>query len=145
MRIQGVAETNVTTTTHSEASGTFGSHTVSQADTTVAGQYTTVNLMAVPILEFARNELYASVDGLTLWDVGATCCTAVNVVAESIVRDFHIWHVSRYGYYGYGQNYVTFDGWVQRGDKMTEQLFSREKDQWLELGQVKLETDSGKK
>jgi Flp pilus assembly secretin CpaC len=35
--------------------------------------------------------------------------------------------------------------WVQRGDKMTEQLFTREKDQWLELGQVKLETDSGKK
>jgi Flp pilus assembly secretin CpaC len=35
--------------------------------------------------------------------------------------------------------------WVQRGDKMTEQLFTREKDQWLELGQVKLETDSNKK
>src|SRR5438876_1063711 len=35
--------------------------------------------------------------------------------------------------------------WVQRGDKMTEQLFTREKDQWLELGQVKPETDSGKK
>jgi len=87
------------------------------ADTTVAGQYTTVNMMAVPLLEFARNELYASVDGLTLWDVGATCCTAVNTVAESIVRDFHIWHVSRYGYYGYGQNFVTFDGWIQRGDK----------------------------
>ncbi len=34
---------------------------------------------------------------------------------------------------------------VQRGDKMTEQLFTREKDQWLELGQVKLETDTGKK
>jgi Flp pilus assembly secretin CpaC len=35
--------------------------------------------------------------------------------------------------------------WVQRGDKMTEQLFTREQDQWLELGQVKPETDSGKK
>ena len=35
--------------------------------------------------------------------------------------------------------------WVQRGDKMTEQLFTREKDQWLELGQVKPETDSSKK
>ena len=35
--------------------------------------------------------------------------------------------------------------WVQRGDKMTEQLFTRERDQWLELGQVKPETDSGKK
>jgi Flp pilus assembly secretin CpaC len=35
--------------------------------------------------------------------------------------------------------------WVQRGDKMTEQLFTREKDQWLELGQVKPETDTGKK
>ena len=35
--------------------------------------------------------------------------------------------------------------WVQRGDKMTEQLFTREKDQWLELGQVKPETDTAKK
>ena len=35
--------------------------------------------------------------------------------------------------------------WVQRGDKMTEQLFTREQDQWLELGQVKPETDNGKK
>ena len=35
--------------------------------------------------------------------------------------------------------------WVQRGDKMTEQLFTREKDFWLELGQVKPETDAAKK
>lgn len=35
--------------------------------------------------------------------------------------------------------------WVQRGEKMTEQLFTREKDQWLELGQVKPETDTAKK
>ena len=35
--------------------------------------------------------------------------------------------------------------WVQRGDKMTEQLFTRAKEQWLELGQVKAETDPGKK
>ena len=35
--------------------------------------------------------------------------------------------------------------WVQRGDKMTEQLFTREREQWLELGQVKPETDTGKK
>jgi len=35
--------------------------------------------------------------------------------------------------------------WVQRGDKMTEQLFTREREHWLELGQVKPETDTGKK
>jgi hypothetical protein len=87
------------------------------ADPTVAGQYTIVNMQATPLLEFARNELYASVDGLTFWDVGAVCCTAVNEVPESTVRDFHLWHISRYGYYGYGQNRVTYDGWVQRGDK----------------------------
>jgi hypothetical protein len=35
---------------------------------------------------------------------------------------------------------------VQRGDKMSEQFFTRDKDQhWLELGHVKLETDTGKK
>jgi hypothetical protein len=35
---------------------------------------------------------------------------------------------------------------VQRGDKISEQFFTRATDQhWLELGQVKMETDSGKK
>ena len=35
---------------------------------------------------------------------------------------------------------------VQRGDKISEQFFTRDKDQhWLELGQVKMETDTGKK
>lgn len=35
---------------------------------------------------------------------------------------------------------------VQRGDKMSEQFFTRGSDQrWVELGQVRPETDSGKK
>jgi hypothetical protein len=87
------------------------------ADTTVAGQYDLKDIQATPLLEFARNELYASVDGLTIWDVGAVCCTQVRETPESVVRDFHIWHVSRYGYYGYGQNRITYEGWVQRGDR----------------------------
>lgn len=87
------------------------------ADTSVDGNYNLSNGQAMPLLEFARNEVYGSVSGLTFWDVGADCCTAVNEVAESLVKDFHAWHLSRYGYYGYGQNRVTFDGWVQRNDK----------------------------
>jgi hypothetical protein len=87
------------------------------ADTTVAGQYDLKDAQGTPLLEFARNELYASVNGLTIWDVGAVCCTQVRETPESVVRDFHLWHVSRYGYYGYGQNRITYDGWIQRGDR----------------------------
>jgi hypothetical protein len=87
------------------------------ADTSVDGHYDVINMQATPVLEFVQNEGYASVSGLTIWDVGADCCAVVYEVPESVVRDMRLWHVSRYGYYGYAHNRVTFDGWVQRGDQ----------------------------
>ena len=33
------------------------------------------------------------------------------------MRDFRVWHHSRYRYYGYPANRLTFDGFVARGDK----------------------------
>lgn len=87
------------------------------ADLTVDGQYDVRDLKATPLLEFAGNELYGSKNGLTIWDLGAQCCEFVRNVATSTVKDYRSWHISRYGYYGYGQNKVDFDGWVQRGDK----------------------------
>jgi len=75
------------------------------------------DMTLLPLREFARNELYAAVNGLTLWNVMASCCTRVFEGPESLIRDFRAWHISRYGMYNYGMNHVTFDGWVQRGDK----------------------------
>jgi dienelactone hydrolase len=86
------------------------------ADTSIAGQFDVVNMQKVPVREFARNEVYASADGLTIWDWMADCCAVVNEGPESVVKDFTAWHLGRYGYYGYGHNRLTFDGWKQRGD-----------------------------
>jgi hypothetical protein len=36
---------------------------------------------------------------------------------ESVVRDFRAWNFSRYGYYGYPANHLTFDGFTARGDR----------------------------
>ena len=76
----------------------------------------TVNMMATPLLEFANNEMYASLAGLTIWNLGANCCLDVYEVPESVVANTSMWHVGSKGYYGYGSNRVIFDGWVQRGD-----------------------------
>jgi G8 domain len=87
------------------------------ADMNAAGDYDTVDLRATPVLEFARNELYGSKSGLTLWDLGAVCCEHVRELPTSTIRDSKLWHISRYGFYGYALNRVTFEGWVQRGNK----------------------------
>ena len=81
------------------------------------GQCTTVNGNALPLLEFARNEVYGPTEiGLSIWWLG-TLDTSPLPVAESVVKDFRVWHHSRYGYYGYPANRLTFDGFVARGNK----------------------------
>ncbi|MGH7887496.1 MAG: G8 domain-containing protein, partial [Candidatus Binatia bacterium] len=81
------------------------------------GQCTMMNGNALPLLEFARNEVYGPTEiGLSIWWLG-TLDTDPLPVAESIVRDFRVWHHSRYGYYGYPANRLTFDGFVARGNK----------------------------
>jgi hypothetical protein len=87
------------------------------ADLTIAGQYDTRDLAAMPLLEFSGNELYGSANGVTAWNLGAVCCESVREVAPSVVKNMRLWHISRYGFYGYGQNKVEFDGWVQRGSR----------------------------
>jgi hypothetical protein len=87
------------------------------ADLSIAGQYDTRDLTAMPLLEFSGNELYGAANGLTAWNLGALCCETVKDVATSVVKNFRAWHISRYGFYGYGQNKVEFDGWVQRGTR----------------------------
>lgn len=68
------------------------------------------------VTEFLDNEAYGVSNGLTLWHLGAGFMTTY-AVEESVFKNFRLWHVNRYGLYGYGINNVTFDGWVQLGDK----------------------------
>ncbi len=83
------------------------------ADTSVTGQYTTVNMQNVPIREFARNEVGGSVQtGLDLWKVGADQSHPWPGVQESVVRDFRVWHVFDNAYYNYMTARVTFDGLI---------------------------------
>lgn len=82
-----------------------------------AGQCTIYNGNALPLLEFANNEVYGPTEiGLSIWWLG-TLDTQPLPIAGSVVRDFRVWHHSRYGYYGYPANKLTFDGFVARGNK----------------------------
>jgi hypothetical protein len=86
------------------------------ADPAVEGEFTVENGNALPLREFAGNEVYGATEiGLGIWWLG-TVDTNPLPVAESVVRDFRVWHHSRYGYYGYPANRLTFDGFVARGD-----------------------------
>jgi hypothetical protein len=86
------------------------------ADTSVAGQYTTQFGNAMPLREFARNEVYGIENALTIWWLNAVDTDAQDG-GTSTVKDFRGWHISLYGFYGYPMADVVFDGYVMRGDK----------------------------
>jgi hypothetical protein len=86
------------------------------ADVSVSGQYTTKNGNAMPMLEFSGNEAYGVENGLTIWWLNAIDVDAQNG-GNSVIKDFTGWHISRYGFYGYPMNDVTFDGFTIRGNK----------------------------
>ncbi|MBI3408456.1 MAG: hypothetical protein HY040_08895 [Planctomycetes bacterium] len=86
------------------------------ADMSVAGQYVTKPGNAMPILEFARNEVYGVENGLTVWWLNAYG-TSPQGGGVSTIKDFRGWNLSRYGFYGYPMSNVVFDGYVIRGDK----------------------------
>ena len=88
--------------------------TAQGADPMVSG--TAVNMMATPILAFSNNEMYGLERGLTVWNLGAECCAAVFELPVSTFLNTTLWNVGRLGYYGYGSNRITFDGWRQYGD-----------------------------
>jgi len=75
-----------------------------------------VNMMAVPLREFSSNEFYSVNRGITVWNLGANCCEAVYDVPVSTFLNTKMWHVGVLGFYGYGENRVTFDGWVHYND-----------------------------
>lgn len=85
------------------------------ADTSVAGQYTVQDMTQVPLLGFTGNTAYGTRDGLTVWFLGANYTAVAPGVGESLIKDFHVWHVAT-GIFAYPINHVTIDGFVVRGD-----------------------------
>jgi hypothetical protein len=86
-------------------------------DTSVAGQYTVVNMTSTPIKEFAGNEDYGGADGLQIWSLFANDVYPNTVSPpESVVKDFHVWNVYSDGYYNYNTDHLTFDSYVFIGD-----------------------------
>ncbi len=93
------------------------------ADTSIASQTTSYRMQQLKLLEFSNNVAYASRSGVTFWDTGSHA-NVFNLevrdlsgnVAENLVKNMSLWHINRYGFYGYGVNRVTFDNWRQRGD-----------------------------
>jgi hypothetical protein len=86
------------------------------ADTSVPGQYTTRSGNAMPILEFSGNETYGQIQGFTIWWLCTVDVGFIDNCPRTIIRDLVIWHASRYAYYGYPANNITFDGLKVYGD-----------------------------
>ena len=80
------------------------------ADPSVSGH--TVNMATVPLREFSANEFYGAHRGITVWNLGAACCETVFDAPVSTFHNTRMWNVGVLGFYGYGENRVTFDGWV---------------------------------
>lgn len=74
----------------------------------------TTNMYTVPMAPFENNEIYGSLGGATIWEIGVKCCSEFHELPVSTLKNTVLWHVSK-GYYGYGHNRLTFDGWTQLG------------------------------
>lgn len=89
------------------------------ADPSQPGQYRTVRIMYEPIAQFERNEIYGgwTTQGMVIWALGVQGGTINNPTqAESVVKDFRVWHVFGKAYFNYETKHLTFDGAVIRGD-----------------------------
>jgi len=78
----------------------------------------TVQMNALPLLEFARNEIYgAGKGGMVYWNIGLTGATTSGLqdVARSYITDFVSWH-TEIGIFGYPSHRLTIDHMVVRGD-----------------------------
>jgi hypothetical protein len=82
-------------------------------DTSTAGQYQTVNMNAMPILQFSGDECFgATCSGMTIWWLATIYHTPQNQTPTSLIKDFHVWNVDNQGFFAYEMNKVTFDGFV---------------------------------
>jgi hypothetical protein len=88
------------------------------ADTSVAGQYTTVSAYTLPILEFANNEVYGATEsGMQAWWLGTNYKTPASQ-QESIIQGLVVWNVHSKAFFNYLTHLLTIDGLVTRGYNM---------------------------
>ncbi len=86
------------------------------AYTTVSGQFQSVDMNAMPLLQFEGNEAYGVMPtGMTIWWLGTYYHTPRNV-GQSVVKDLRVWHAHAEGYFGYETNRLVLDGLVVRGN-----------------------------
>jgi len=89
------------------------------ADMSVSGQYTTRDGNALPVLEFADNEVYgATGSGFSYWWVGYGAQNGPpwsRATADSVFKNLRIWHIFARGIFHYESMRIIHDGLVIRG------------------------------
>jgi hypothetical protein len=89
------------------------------ADTSVAGQFTTVHGNKMPLLEVSDNEVYCAAQGMTWWWVNMEEAQANPSAAETVVSDCRVWHVYNIAVYHYPSTRMTIDHLTIRGKSPT--------------------------
>ncbi len=86
------------------------------ADTSADDQVTVKDGNALPLLEFARNEVYGATEsGMTYWWVGSFGDWPREDAGVSVIKDLRVWHVFNNGIFQYPSHRVVIDGMVVRG------------------------------
>ena len=87
------------------------------ADMTKTGETQAVTPQYQPILEFRGNEVYGlAADGLTAWELGTDGYAVPSGIAQSLIKDFRVWHTYEGAVYNYPAHRMTIDGLVYRID-----------------------------
>ena len=87
------------------------------ADMTNLSQTMEVTPQFQPILEFRGNEVYGgSADGLTIWNLGTDGYEIQTAMAETLIKDFRVWHTYEAAIWNYPANRVTIEGLIYRID-----------------------------
>jgi hypothetical protein len=85
------------------------------ADTSVASQTQTLYPCNESLLGFSGNEVYGATNsGMTFWWLYSGPNTTG--APRNVLKNFHVWNIYDYGFYGYDTNQLTIDGFVGRGD-----------------------------
>jgi hypothetical protein len=85
------------------------------ADTSVSGQYTVRDGNKMNLLEFTNNEVHTAAQGLTYWWLNSQDTNANPSAAETLFKDFSVWHVFNVAVYHYQSAHLTFDNLRIRG------------------------------
>jgi hypothetical protein len=87
------------------------------ADTSVTGQYTSMNGNGLPIPKFENNEAYGAMQGgFTYWWVSSLDPQPVSGGQPSIIKNLKLWHIYNKVIYHYPAQMIVFDGLKIRGN-----------------------------